>query len=350
MPPKRRNVMTFSPYTEYCLSDIAANSTGHADDMLVSYLTLQRLSEEASCRNPNAHLNDSVGIDPFPFESSITMLHNRFETIVNSQPCCLQNNRMGYYHHKETFTDPRIASARLLKLLTSMKIYSIALLPVPDHLIGPQTSNLRLDALSRCVQSTKSVFECILSFPISEYSNFSMLEWGRLIYSITVIFRLCALTPTAPGWEFSPAQQKAQFGVYLESLSFRMGELTKAEENGSAPPDMFCMMKAVLRIVLETYSDMVERLSQVDTPSSDWQSDKSHIMPRCPIFTPQIKETDYWDMLSTSNKTMAFLNDQVVDDSEGLDLLSQFDSWGSWDIGIANNEQFSDFVIPVDQR
>jgi hypothetical protein len=222
-----------------------------------------------------------------------------------------------------------------------MTIYSIALLPETRYQDDSEIIILHMDALSRCLQATKDVFEYVLSMPLYEYHNFSSVEWSRLVYIIVTIFRLCAITPTVPGWEFGPTQQKAQFGVYLESLSFRMSELTAVKENGSAQPDIFSMFMSVLKIVREAYADMVANLSQNDLPTGGRHGSTVAPLPRCPVFTNKIKETEYWNMLNASNAEATFERGSYHQEDFGI--LSQMGDWDTWDIGIADDGQFDGF-------
>jgi len=220
-----------------------------------------------------------------------------------------------------------------------MKIYSVALLPQPNHCEVANTPAARLQALSHCLQATKSVFELIASFNLSEFRNFSMVEWSRLINSIVMVFRLCAVTPTVREWEFGPTQQKAQFGVYLESLSFRMGELSTVGEHSSNPPDVFCMFKSVLRVVCEIYEEMATRLSQDELSNSDIRGDT---IPHCPIFTKKITGTEYWDILNKSNANVQ-LDSGIFTASGDVDIFSQMAHWNEWDNGITQNNGSSVF-------
>ena len=91
-------------------------------------------------------------------------------------------------------------------------------------------------ALSQCFENTLSVFETFTTLPIAEYRNFSMAEWSRLIQTVINVFTLCATLPDVPDLDPAVRNQSTRFGIYLESLCYRMDELTKVGNTAKTPP------------------------------------------------------------------------------------------------------------------
>jgi hypothetical protein len=230
------------------------------------------------------------------------------------------------------------ASLCLLKLVTSLKIYSIALDLETIDADGPQTRTSRLNALSQCLEVTKAAFESVLSMPPTEYHNFSAPEWSRVVYLIVTMFRLCAVTQLVPEWDFGQAQQKS-LAVYLESFSFRMGELTTVSISWPSTPDIFSMFKAVLSIVRELYSNLVASLSHNSISATIVQNEETLIpLSQCPIFSSKIEDTDYWSLLEASDATILSQTNQTVDYLEEFDLLSQVRDWDNWDASAIHSQ------------
>jgi hypothetical protein len=207
-----------------------------------------------------------------------------------------------------------------------MRIYSISLLPDQSIFDTLQTPLEHVSSISACLQEAKTLFESLLAVPLSEYRSYSVVEWSRFILSVIVPFQTCVITPTVPGW--TDSHEKLPFGVYLESLSFRMGELSKTDEDNTGPPDIFCMFKSVLKVVREMYQDLERSVAQ-----DNLQSDPMSAF-RCPIFGSAITDTDYWGSLKSSNANGCLENANFSTGVEGLDLFSQLENWDSWDTGI----------------
>jgi hypothetical protein len=128
---------------------------------------------------------------------------------------------------------------------------------------------------------------------------------------------LCFDVPNIPGWDAAAARQKSHFGVYLESLCYRMQQLLvqgAIDEGGvggkslsaAVHPNVFQMFKSVLEIVKNVYDELArnaaaEALEGVAgaplTPSSFVLSGGPS---SCPVLNGAIKETEYWDMLQDS--------------------------------------------------
>ena len=66
VPPKRPNTLVFNDYTQHCLDEIVATPIYKADELLVSHVLLQRISEDAvlSCLNYHNGRQNSSGSSP----------------------------------------------------------------------------------------------------------------------------------------------------------------------------------------------------------------------------------------------------------------------------------------------
>lgn len=201
---------------------------------------------------------------------------------------------------------------------------------------------MRLDALTRCLHAVKAAFEAHLSLPLSEYRNFSTSEWTRLIHTIIILFRICGVTSTTPGWRFGLNDQRKQFGIYFESLSFRMGELSAVGDK-TAPPTVFCMFEAVLPLVRQLYETLVAGLSQEPSPAAASYTEASDLpMPRCPILGTQITQTGYWELLGNTSNMYGEAHN-ARSSSEGYDLISHLGDWDAWETGFPIGNDFTEF-------
>jgi hypothetical protein len=146
---------------------------------------------------------------------------------------------------------------------------------------------------------------------ISEYQNFTFVEWSRLIVSIILLFRIIHGTSSS-----SDVEALAQFEKYLELLSIRMHELSNSKSDVAEPPNAFCLWESVLKIVREKYArlmtDMKERAAAI-----------LNLGNMCPVLNGSIRQTEYWEN---------FIQDYPS--SSGADhtpTISMAASWLQWD-------------------
>ena len=211
-------------------------------------------------------------------------------------------------------------------------------------LMGDYPQSWRSIALARCFDATKKYFETFTSAPISEYYNMSFAEWARLIQVLKVMSRLCFPIIGAPEWDDEKARKEARFGMIMESILYRMQELTATgkprqhveEAKGSKrvedehsglkssalPPDHFFMFKSVLKILKDVYDERVD----VATRDAKREGSSRQRGSRCPVLNGSIQDSEYWEALQCSNMMSA--NGYVPLDSElgGLDL-AVFQDW-----------------------
>jgi hypothetical protein len=129
---------------------------------------------------------------------------------------------------------------------------------------------------------------------------------------------LCFNVPDIPEWDAAAARQQSHFGVYLESICYRMqqllvqGSIDEGSMGGEslsaeAHPNSFQMFKSVLEVVKNVYERLVgnaaaEALEMsaggMSTPSSFTLSGGPL---SCPVLNGAIKETEYWHMLQDSD-------------------------------------------------
>jgi hypothetical protein len=241
------------------------------------------------------------------------------------------------------------APVNLLRLYADTKLYAIALTPDLSSANHMQLSEAHLKALICCLQTVRSSFEALLSLPLCEYRNFSMSEWTRFIHSVIILFQICSVTSTVPQWNFGPEDQRKQFGIYFESLSFRMGELSE-EKDDSAPPTPFCMFKAVLPLVRETYVDLIEKLLPDPSPiGTTFLGASSASIRHCPILGRQIIQTDYWELLGNTSSMYAETHNSSSG-SEGYNFISQLSDWDTWENGTPIGNDFTDFGTSSGQK
>lgn len=233
-------------------------------------------------------------------------------------------------------TNVELAPLRLLKFFVVMRVGAIALFPESNYLRSIQPVTSPRGSLAGYLQPTKSLFENFLSIPISEYRNFSMLEWTRLIQTIISLISTCLAMVAAPEVDSIDADQASHFGIYLESLCFRMDELTTVTKDTKTGPDIFCMFKSVLRIVRGTYEEMIMKISR-KSDCGGGEEQMSRFPSICPMLNGSIRRTEYWNVLNNSDTNSAFDDDCMASGIAGFGLLPYFESWDTWELGVADS-------------
>jgi hypothetical protein len=187
--------------------------------------------------------------------------------------------------------------------------YSKALPVQPDV----AASTTREYFISLCISTLRSFYEQLVSIDVSEYQNFTFVEWSRLIVSIILLLRIVHGTSSS-----SDVEALAQFEKYLELLSFRMHELSNSKSETVEPPNAFCLWESVLKIVREKYArlmtDMKERAAAIQNLGN-----------MCPVMNGSIRQTEFWEN---------FIQDYPSSsgpDHTAKPTISMAASWLQWD-------------------
>ncbi|RAK80149.1 Zn(II)2Cys6 transcription factor domain-containing protein [Aspergillus fijiensis CBS 313.89] len=160
-----------------------------------------------------------------------------------------------------------------------------------------------------CLAEIRGFFDYFLSLPADQYIYFSIREWCQLILTISTASQICFLIHPFMNTQWYDFQTKARstMRIYLESLLHRMTTLSVSKTG--ATPDIFCMFRSVLDVVLEAYA--VARINSplqsdpdpsvtegTDSPSVGATSTTSR---RCPMMNGSIKQTEFWEAVQQSN-------------------------------------------------
>ncbi|KAI9694714.1 MAG: hypothetical protein M1822_000330 [Bathelium mastoideum] len=273
-----------------------------ADNLIFVHIKLQQLVEQAETASKNRQL-DALG--------AATIV----DTLTNELYAIFEAMR------KEVREQSPI---RLAKHFVQLQIQSVALAELRPSAAAPVDSNdvqdWRHATLLRCLESSKAYFETFLSLPVSEYRNMAFADKGRLVLTLTILAKLCFDISGFPRWDSAWARKEVHFGMIIESLCYRMTELTCTGKSQSLydaalPPDHFFMMKSVLQIVKEVYDEAVAEALD----NSEEEQAKRKKASRCPVLNGELMNTDFWEALEHSHES-------------GLDPLLD----GNWNLNDSN--------------
>jgi hypothetical protein len=196
---------------------------------------------------------------------------------------------------------------------------------------GPRSS-VRVDMLFICLEAAKEFFDTFLSIPVAEYRRFSFTEWSRLIVATVVLYKLSLGSPRIPEWDVQIARSTVRLELYLESLCYRMQNISIASPGVPEGTDLFSIMKLIFENVKSTY-ERLKQLPQAVSASDDSKvhetsfPSKTQYLNRCPAF-PYWGKQIHRDLSSELDGTDtgngdAFPGDPFV----GAELSNDHDFW-----------------------
>jgi hypothetical protein len=198
-----------------------------------------------------------------------------------------------------------IAELELTNRYMDISIYSynIGCLKSP-----PEQQNWRIPRgiLEKCVLSCKRYFEYLLSTPTTFFCGFTVVQWSSIIHTIVVISRLSFPLSICWDWDGSFAKEHAPLCMYLDSLCYRMQNLSQAKVSDSERNDIDAPMffKLILDSVKNTFG---ERLSYAPPPYTASVGDPQpvDVLPNlhCPMLDPDISYLMDPFRCSTTNQT-----------------------------------------------
>lgn len=193
-----------------------------------------------------------------------------------------------------------------------------------------------------CLNGTREFLEAFASLQIYSYRHLSFVQWAQLVQVLKLIPTLCFKNHDTSGWNAAQVRKELRLGMILESLCYRMHELTQAEhvsdaqastddsqESRALPPNWFLMFESVLKILKDTYDkrcEEAERDERVQVPGLG-----------CPVLNGSIQDSEFWIELmefqqsSIGNVSLASPHLNDVNHTLGGDQPNS-DDWGTLDI------------------
>lgn len=154
-----------------------------------------------------------------------------------------------------------------------------------------------------CLEGMRAFLETFASLAIPEYRDLSFVQWAQLVQVLKLIPTLCFDTHDVPSWNPAQARKELRVGMILESLCYRMDELTSTNETqqnansnpqaesslsaSTLQPDWFLMFKSVLKILIETYNRQCREVESNERVQRRGFS--------CPVLTGHIQDSEYWE-------------------------------------------------------
>jgi hypothetical protein len=143
---------------------------------------------------------------------------------------------------------------------TDMLLHSVALRASTTAEPPVSTDSTHIKALFSALEAGKRFLDALLSFPVYEYHIISFSEWMRLPTVIMTVARLCMPTEThiASGWDFKTAQDRVRLDLCLESLCYRMQQLSTYDKVKQPHPDFWFAMRFISDMTKSWYQKKID--------------------------------------------------------------------------------------------
>jgi hypothetical protein len=149
-----------------------------------------------------------------------------------------------------------------------MLLHSVALRTVSSAELTIAVDSSQIMALFSALEAGKRFLDTILSFPVHEYHFISFVEWMRLPTVIITVARLCIPSDahTASGWDVKTAQDRVRLDLCIESLCYRMQQLSTFDKVKQPHPDFWFAMRLISDMTKVWYQKKISPASPSQHP------------------------------------------------------------------------------------
>jgi hypothetical protein len=216
-----------------------------------------------------------------------------------------------------------------------MLMHSVALRTSSEVNWAAHVDSTQLNTLLSTLEAGKRFLDALLSYPAHEYHLISFSEWMRLPTVIMTVARLCMPNDahTAAGWDVKAAQDRVRLDLCLESLCYRMQQLSTYDSIKQTHPDFWYAMRWINDLTKAWYIRRIKpNTSSQPTPSGangHFGSEQSGRTPGalptpstdegCPAFNLGTASEGI-DMGTGIEGPFAFLKDTDIDMEQFLDM------------------------------
>ncbi|KAK4041967.1 hypothetical protein C8A01DRAFT_14345 [Parachaetomium inaequale] len=210
----RSCALTYTDYTARCSDLLQHHSPLQGDHILAWQVRLQRLIEETNDlrRTQRGHSQSEyqIGLMIRGMETQLTEWQSRMMTDTEPQHDIAHNTSIRL---AVLFTRVFLSGAPLLKLPSAK---------LPPALDGSSTFRADPARLLAVVPALHEMYDFFLALDPVEVNSFIGVEWGALILSVILGFRMSFPLLVCPEWDDRKARGVVRFGEYIDRLC-RMG-------------------------------------------------------------------------------------------------------------------------------
>lgn len=141
--------------------------------------------------------------------------------------------------------------------------------------------------LTHSTQAIKSFLEHFAHFDLTQYQNFSMMEWNLLIRTIISIFELLTSSLHQSSLDSTNIQEICSFAPALENVRFRVQQYSKH------PTDIFGLFYSVLQVIEEKYGRMCAQFAALGGKITSQWSQYKYMASLCPVVNGSLRNTPH---------------------------------------------------------
>ncbi|KAK3901506.1 hypothetical protein C8A05DRAFT_34807 [Staphylotrichum tortipilum] len=254
----RPSLLTYTDYTARC-SDLLQRHSPHCGDHVLAWqVRLERLVEETNdlrrTQRGRSQSEYQIGLMIRGMETQLAEWEARIDPAVAATP-----------------------SVRIAVLFTRVFLSGAPLLKLPSVKLSPPDGASSFSAdparLKSVIPALHALYEYFLSLEPGEVNSFIGIEWGALILSVILGFRMSFPLALCPEWDDKAAREAVRFGEYVDRLCkmggdaappFAEGKPDTSGNNNATPQsqsmDVLTASKIVLEMVKKKFTKRVARL------------------------------------------------------------------------------------------
>lgn len=170
---------------------------------------------------------------------------------------------------------------------------------LPSWSRNGESHDLILSTMQCCLNGVREFLETFASLPILKYRDLSFVQWAQLVQVLKLVPTLCFENHNVTGWNTAQIRKELSIGMILESLCYRMQELTQAErsptlqastanrsDSSALPPNWFRMFESVLKILKDTCNRRCEEAERDERMQQTGLG--------CPVLNGSIQDSEFW--------------------------------------------------------
>ncbi|KAI0130178.1 hypothetical protein BJ170DRAFT_304961 [Xylariales sp. AK1849] len=257
----------FTSWVAKCCDSLEQRSSLEADHILVWLIRFHHISDEMltlqkSYKTSQDQTSYHRGLIRIGLETQLREWQSRIPTNLSLMPSIRMSSLYG---------DMYLVAAPLMSAFKAR--LSDAEVPIdPTRLMGT-------------VHTLRAFFECVVTLPPGEMGNFSSADWGHLIMTTILAYRLSLPVDICPSFDASQARQILNFSSYLEQLC----KEPESVDGGSTNRTDCC---TAFRVVLQSLKTKFDK----KVAAAEAEEELTRRARECPMFDGSLDEyITLWD-------------------------------------------------------
>lgn len=207
---------------------------------------------------------------------------------------------------------------------------------------GSTANPNHINILLNSFEAGKKFLDSLLAIPSSQYHLISFVEWMRLPYILIILSKLSFPSEShIPGWDVRVAQDRVRLDLYLESLCYRMQNLTTFKRPAQPLPDFWLSMNMIMEKTKTWYIRKTKPTT--DGFKADEESPFEHLQNPVEGLEKDAQGSTPGRTRASSVPGINGLQHQTTTTTQSLETQFTGD-FSTEDFGLPDMDQFEDFL------